>query len=74
VGQFGDQVLALPDSGDGINWAVYVVPGALVAASLAGLAIVVPRWRRRSGDAPAAAPKLSGEEQQRLERELARLD
>jgi cytochrome c-type biogenesis protein CcmH len=77
VAQFGDQVLALPDSGDGVNWAVYAVPAALVAAALAGLAVFVPRWRRRAaaGDAPAAdAPHLSGEERQRLERELARLD
>jgi cytochrome c-type biogenesis protein CcmH/NrfF len=79
VAQFGSGVLSLPDSGEGVNWAVYAVPAVLVLAALGSLALLVPRWRRRStvsaGDGAAAPPpKLSGEDEQRVERELARLD
>jgi cytochrome c-type biogenesis protein CcmH len=75
VAQFGPNVLSLPESDKGVNWAVYVVPGVLAILALAALAFFVPRWRRGS-TAPAGAPppKLSGEDQQRVERELARLD
>ena len=75
VAQYGPNVLALPESGDGVNWAVYVVPAVIVLAALAALIVFVPRWRRRSTTAPAAAaPKLSKDDQQRVDRELARLD
>ena len=74
VAQYGRNVLALPDSGDGINWAVYVVPAALVLAALAALAIFVPRWRRRGAAQPNAPPTLSEDDERRVDRELARLD
>ena len=75
VAQYGPNVLALPDSGDGVNWAVYVVPAVIVLAALGALLLFVPRWRRRSTTAPAtAATKLSKDDQQRVDRELARLD
>ena len=75
VAQYGPNVLALPDSGDGVNWAVYVVPAVIVLAALGALLVFVPRWRRRSTTAPAAAAtKLSKDDQQRVDRELARLD
>jgi cytochrome c-type biogenesis protein CcmH/NrfF len=76
VAQFGPQVLALPESDEGVNWAVYVIPAVLVLAALAALAVFVPRWRRRAADrAPSAAPRpLSGEDEQRLDTELAKLD
>jgi cytochrome c-type biogenesis protein CcmH/NrfF len=75
VAQYGPNVLALPDSGDGVNWAVYVVPAVIVLAALSALLLFVPRWRRRSTTAPAAAAtKLSKDDQQRVDRELARLD
>jgi cytochrome c-type biogenesis protein CcmH len=75
VAQFGPNVLSLPDSGKGVNWAVYVVPAVLAIIALAALAFFVPRWRRGSA-APAGTPppKLSGEDEQRVERELAGLD
>ena len=54
---------------------VYVVPAVIVLAALGALLLFVPRWRRRSTTAPAAAPtKLSKDDQQRVDRELARLD
>ena len=74
VVQYGPNVLALPDSGDGVNWAVYVVPAALVLAALAALAIFVPRWRRRGAAQPNAPPTLSEDDERRVDRELARLD
>ena len=75
VAQYGPNVLALPESGDGVNWAVYVVPAVIVLAALGALLVFVPRWRRRSTAAPAApAPELSKDDQQRVDRELARLD
>jgi cytochrome c-type biogenesis protein CcmH len=75
VAQYGPNVLALPESGDGVNWAVYVVPAVIVLAALGALLVFVPRWRRRSTAAPAAAaPGLSKDDQQRVDRELARLD
>jgi cytochrome c-type biogenesis protein CcmH len=74
VAQYGPNVLALPDSGDGVNWAVYVVPAALVLAALAGLAVFVPRWRRRGTAEPDAPPPLTKDDEQRVDRELARLD
>jgi cytochrome c-type biogenesis protein CcmH/NrfF len=75
VAQFGPNVLALPESDKGVNWAVYVVPAALVLAALAALAVFVPRWRRRGpADAEPPPAELSGEDERRVERELARLD
>ena len=74
VAQYGPNVLALPESGDGVNWAVYVVPAVIVLAALGALLVFVPRWRRRSTTAPAAAtPELSTDDQQRVDRGLARL-
>jgi cytochrome c-type biogenesis protein CcmH len=75
VDQFGPDVLALPQSDKGVNWAVYVVPAALVLVALAALAVFVPRWRRRGpADAEPSPAELSGEDERRVERELARLD
>jgi cytochrome c-type biogenesis protein CcmH len=75
VAQFGPNVLALPQADKGVNWAVYVVPAALVLAALAALAVFVPRWRRRApADAEPPPAELSGEDERRVERELARLD
>jgi cytochrome c-type biogenesis protein CcmH/NrfF len=75
VAQFGPNVLALPESDKGVNWAVYVVPAALVLAAIVALAIFVPRWRRRRPEEHEPPPaKLSGEDARRVERELARLD
>jgi cytochrome c-type biogenesis protein CcmH len=75
VAQFGPNVLALPESDNGVNWAVYVVPAALVLAALAALAVLVPRWRRRGpADVEPPPAELSGDDERRVERELARLD
>jgi cytochrome c-type biogenesis protein CcmH len=76
VGEYGKAVLATPHGG-GIDWAAWVVPGALIAAVLAALAIVVPRWRRRDGvsqPATPAGPGLDAADARRLEEDLARYD
>jgi len=58
---------------------VYVLPPALVIIGLATLAVVLPRWRRRSraqaADAQRAPPApLPEAERRRLDQELATFD
>jgi cytochrome c-type biogenesis protein CcmH len=78
VAQYGRTVLALPPS-NGFDATVYVVPIAVLAALVAALALLLPRWRRRE-PAPAtstgAAPgsELSRPERERLDADLARFD
>ena len=76
VAQYGASVLALPPA-HGFNLTVYVLPAAILAAGIAALAFVLPRWRRRTRATPgaaadAAAPPLAPAEQRRLEEDLAR--
>jgi cytochrome c-type biogenesis protein CcmH len=77
VVQYGAQVLGEP-SGDGFDAAAWIVPAAVVFALVAGLAVLVPRWRRRSRAALAApaasAPALSAADARRLEEDIARYE
>ncbi|MDQ3849896.1 MAG: cytochrome c-type biogenesis protein CcmH [Actinomycetota bacterium] len=77
VAEYGRDVLALPDRG-GFGITAYAVPIALVVLLAAGLALLLPRWRRRepagSGTADAPAPRLSTPEARRLDEDLARYD
>ena len=81
VAQYGANVLALPHE-SGFNLAVYLVPIAAVLAALAGLAVALPRWRRRrpvaAPDAPAARGSgeggLPAADARRLDEDLARYD
>ena len=76
VDEYGDAVLATPHGG-GVDWAAWAIPALLIAAVLAALAIVVPRWRRRDGSpsTPApAGPSLDAADARRLEEDLARYD
>ena len=72
VREYGEDVLAEP-SDTSIDWAV---PLAIVVALLLGLALLIPRWRRRARSAPAAVPAsaLTGPDARRLEEDLARYD
>ena len=76
VRQYGSDVLALPEE-EGVNLAAYLVPIALVLAMLAGAAITLPRWRRRTQN-EAASPDgrgaASDAELKRLDEDLARWD
>ena len=65
--------------GGGFNVAAWLVPAALVLALIAGLALLVPRWRRRSRLAAAAepaasVPALSAADARRLEEDIARYE
>jgi cytochrome c-type biogenesis protein CcmH len=81
VAQFGSAVLALPKA-QGFNVVLYVLPPVLVAAGLAALAVLLPRWRRRAragsggeeAEAAPAGPAPGSAEARRLEEELARYD
>ena len=73
VTQYGQGVLATPAQ-SGFALSAYLVPLAVVAALLAGLAVLVPRWRRRAPAVATAAdgPTLSAADAQRLDEDLAR--
>jgi cytochrome c-type biogenesis protein CcmH len=74
VSEYGEDVLALPD-GDGFGITAYAIPFALLIALAAGLALLLPSWRRRSpagiGDADGATA-LSDEDARRLDDDLGR--
>jgi len=74
VAEYGRDVLALPES-DGVGLTAYAVPLALVALLAAGLALLLPRWRRRAPAGPETAgppPALSSADARRLDEDLAR--
>jgi cytochrome c-type biogenesis protein CcmH len=74
VAVYGDNVLALPKS-EGINWAAYLVPIALVATLAVALGFGLRRWRRRDPPAgEAQAPELSDADAERLDADLALFD
>ena len=74
VTEYGEDVLALPES-DGIGITAYAIPLGLLVVLAAGLALLLPSWRRRSpagiGD---AAKTLSDEDARRLDADLVRYD
>ncbi len=80
VNTYGEDVLADPGS-SGIAVTTWLVPLLLVVAALAGLAIVVPRWRRNrlaneaavaAGGGPDAPSPLDEADERRLDEDLAR--
>jgi cytochrome c-type biogenesis protein CcmH/NrfF len=83
VAQYGDDVLALPDT-SGVGITAYAIPIALAAVVATALALLVPRWRRRpaagmaAGDGAVAAAGgaavLSDADAARLDEDLARYD
>ena len=77
VAQYGEGVLGVPH-GNSFDAAAWLVPAAVVAALLAALAVLVPRWRRRSRAASASpapsAPALSAADARRLEEDIARYE
>jgi len=76
VREYGPTVLALPPA-HGFDLAVYLVPVALVAAVLVLLALLLPRWRRRTREGPLAEegpPTLPPADAARLEADMARFD
>jgi cytochrome c-type biogenesis protein CcmH len=75
VEQYGEDVLALPASG-GFGWTAYAIPFGLVALLAAGLALLLPSWRRRApaGIGDEAAERLTKADERRLDEDLVRYD
>jgi cytochrome c-type biogenesis protein CcmH len=79
VGKYGERILASPRA-SGFNLLAYVMPGIALVTGLAGVVIVLRRWRRpRSLQSAGAGPSVvSSDEarryQARLEEELARFE
>jgi cytochrome c-type biogenesis protein CcmH/NrfF len=77
VGQYGPAVLALPPA-HGFNLTVYILPPVILLLGAAGLAFVLPRWRRRtrarqtSPGAGEGNSTLDPTDARRLEEDLAR--
>ena len=79
VAEYGPDVLALPED-EGFGLTAYAVPLLLGALLLGGLALLVPRWRRRpaagmarDGEADDGQP-LSDDDARRLDADLARYE
>ena len=76
VTEYGPNVLALPDE-EGFGITAYAVPLALLALLATGLAVLIPRWRRRSATGagpPQDGPQLSDDDARRLDEDLARYE
>ena len=81
VAEYGPEVLALPDD-DGFGVTAYAIPLLLGAIALAGLALLVPRWRRRpaagmtsaGGGSARDGDQLSAADARRLDEDLARYE
>jgi cytochrome c-type biogenesis protein CcmH len=80
VGKYGERILAAPRV-SGFNVLAYVVPVLALGSGLAGVVMLLRRWRRPRFPRQAGAPRslaVSSEEarrfQTRLEEELARFD
>lgn len=76
VAEYGENVLALPDSG-GVGLTAYLVPLALLGLLAGGLVVLVPRWRARTSAASAedaAAPAITAADATRLDDDLARYE
>ena len=73
VGQYGSAVLGLPAT-RGFDLAAYLVPVAVVVGLLTLLALLLPRWRRRSpSDAGSGTGQaLDPSDAARLDADLAR--
>ncbi len=76
VAEYGEDVLALPETG-GVGLTAYAVPLLLLAVVVAALGLLVPRWRRRAPAGIAAADggaALSDTDAARLDEDLARYE
>jgi cytochrome c-type biogenesis protein CcmH len=73
VVQYGPAILAKPPA-HGFNLLIYVLPPVLLIIAVVGLAITIPKWRRRSRAAEPlpAGPELDPDEARRLDEDLAR--
>jgi cytochrome c-type biogenesis protein CcmH len=73
VSQYGPSVLGLPNA-HGFDLAVYLVPVIAVLALALTIALLLPRWRRRTRHSDAVAHPLAPADAARLDADLARFD
>jgi cytochrome c-type biogenesis protein CcmH len=73
VDAYGPDVLATPEA-KGFDLSAWIVPGALVAAFAAGVALLARRWRRAPAVATPDAPELDPADARRLDADLATFD
>jgi cytochrome c-type biogenesis protein CcmH/NrfF len=74
VAAYGPDVLATPEA-KGFDLSAWLIPGALVAAFAAAVALLARRWRRAPAAEPAPdAPELDPEDARRLDADLAAFD
>ncbi len=72
VATYGPSVLATPST-HGFGLVAYIVPVVAVLGLVALLLVLVPRWRRRTTEAPAGPQRvLAPDDRERLDAELAR--
>jgi cytochrome c-type biogenesis protein CcmH len=76
VGQYGPAVLGKPPA-HGFNLTVYILPPAILILGIGTLALLLPKWRRRSkanaaARAPIAEPSIATADAHRLDEELRR--
>jgi len=76
VAQYGQEVLGKPPA-HGFNLTVYILPPAILIVGIGTLALLLPRWRRRSrANAAATAaipePSIATADARRLDDELRR--
>ncbi len=76
VDEYGENVLAVPKSDDGIGLTAMLVPILAVLALVGGMAHLLPRWRRRARQPIVASegPTVSDAELSRLDDDLRRFD
>ncbi len=73
VDQYGPDVLAVPEA-RGFDLATWLVPGALAALALLGVAMMGRRWRGGRSAPAAAGPELDPDDARRLDAELRAFD
>ncbi len=76
VDEYGENVLAVPKSDDGIGLTAMLVPILAVLALLGGMALLLPKWRRRARQpiVATAGPSATDAELSRLDDDLRRFD
>ena len=73
VAEYGSEVLAEPE-GSGFDLSAYLVPAIGFAIAVIALAIGVARWRRRPGERPPPTSRPDGDDDERLDADMARYD
>ena len=74
VRRYGPAILATPED-HGFSLAAYLVPIGVVFPLIAGLALMLPRWRRQRSASDADGgdePELDAADARRLEEDMAR--